>query len=266
MVLRGLGALFRAAIVCMMIYYPSFALADFDSRSGLDISLLFSLISSIVILIEYVSRTPSMIEFSMAPPYNRYRISVLTLVMVFLVTTINPTNSTGPIFDVVDAVSNAAVFILGLESEPVARLLNAFGSMSEPQRALIAELATGALFVAVITVIILSTLLWLQKWPLGQDGFNLWPNMPSFHARAGHKTETRMIQVALLSLVVTITFPFVLPQIVWLARVGTGVDFASNRLSVFWIIVLWSMVPAMAMMRSLALLKVAFLIDHLRKL
>lgn len=266
MVLRGLGALFRALIICLMVYYPSLSLTDFRSTTGLDISLLFGLIAAIVILIEYSTRTPSMIEFSMAPPYNRFRMSVFVLVTILLVTTINPTQSTGPLFDIAGSVTNSATFILGEQSNAVRRLVLSFGPRSAEQEALIAKLATSGLFVSFVTVALFSIILWLQKWPLGRDGFNLWPNMPSFHARAGHKTETRMIQVALITLLLAISLPFVLPQLLLMTRALTGYEFAENSLSVFWVITIWAVTPAMLLMRSLALLKVAFLIDHLRKL
>lgn len=265
MVLRGLGALMRAVIVCLMIYYPSLVLSDY-ANNGMDIFLLFGIIASIVVMIEYASRAPSLIEFSMAPPYNRFRISVLTLVIVFLVTTINPTNSTGPLFDIVKVVSNAAQFVLGDSSIPVRNLMWALGTVSPQQHALISELATGALFVSFISVVIFSIVLWLQKWPLGSDGFNLWPNMPSFHARAGKKTESRMMQIAALSFVLALTFPFVIPHVLGFIRNYIGSDFMAHRLTVFWVITIWAIVPAIAMMRGLALLKVAYLIDHLRKL
>jgi hypothetical protein len=265
MVARIIGSALRAIITCLVIYYPATYLPGF-SYAGVDIYLIFAGIAGTIVWVEYMSRQPSMIEFRLAPPYNRFRLSILVLVTVYLIAVMNPYNQAGPIFDLAEWVSDIALWVFPIDARPVSSMLLAAGITEGESAARLGKLCAGGLFVSFVSVILFSVTLWLQKWPLTHEGFNLWPNMPSFTSRAGRKTELRMLQIGLLSLILALTYPYVVPQLFGFARLWLNLDFAGSDLTLFWGIVAWSVVPAVSLMRCFALWKIAFLIDNIRKL
>lgn len=265
LLVRGIGAIVRAIVMCIVVAFPSLALSK-ASVFGLDLFLVISVISGLIILIEYLARTPSLIEFRLAPPYNRYRMCCLVLVSTFIVVIMNPNQAAGPVFDLTNSVANAALYLCNTAYVPVQMFTNAFGPIPEAMQMNILLWASGAFLVAFASALSMAVILWLQAWPLTQDGFNLWPNMPSFHTRAGRKTESRMVRMALISLLMAFLFPILIAALLSAVRRWLLIDYTQNMVLLFWLIAIWALVPAMAFLRGLALLKVAYMIDHLRKL
>lgn len=112
---------------------------------------------------------------------------------------------------------------------------------------------------------IFGAFIWLGAWPLSERGFNLWPNMPSFTARAGQKASTKIVQIAILSLTLAITLPYIIPYFVSYGGTALGINYDDNLLMVYWVLLSWSVIPAMALFRAISLMKLAFLTENLRK-
>lgn len=265
MLYRFMSALLRAGITFFMIAFPSSILAT-PEIGGFGAFVIFALLVSMIVFFEYAAESPSLIEFRYAPPYNRFRVMVFGGVSVFFVLSLNLNNQIGPIFDLANGVSKLGTMMVGHALSPVPALIEALGIQSATDQAEFARLAEGSLFIAFASTIIFSLIIWLQSWPLGDRGFNLWPNMPSFHARTGTRTEIRMVKIAALSIVMSMTLPYFFPIVLQTLKDVIGFTYDYNRHSGFWIIAIWTMIPAMALMRALALLKVAYLAQQLRSM
>ncbi len=248
-----------------MIAFPSSVLAS-PEIGGFGAFVIFALLAATIVFFEYAAVSPSLIEFRYAPPYNRFRVLVFGFITMFIVSTLNLNNQVGPIFDVVAGISNLASGVLNNAFSPIPSLLSVLQIESPVDKAEFTTLAEGSLFVAFVTAILFCFVIWLQRWPLSNQGFNLWPNMPSFHARAGSKTETRMIQIAILSIAMAIALPYLFPIVLQVLKDWLGFQYSYTRHSAFWIIAFWALIPAMALMRALVLLKVAYLASQLRSM
>ena len=89
--------------------------------------------------------------------------------------------------------------------------------------------------------------------------------MPSFTARAGQKASTKIVQIAILSLTLAITLPYIIPYFVSYGGTALGINYDDNLLMVYWVLLSWSVIPAMALLRAISLMKLAFLTENLRK-
>lgn len=248
-----------------MIAFPSSVLAS-PEIGGFGAFVIFALLASIIVFFEYAAVSPSLIEFRYAPPYNRFRVLVFGFITMFIVSTLNLNSQVGPLYDIVGGISNLASTVIGNGLSPVPSLLSVLDIKSATDEAEFVVLAEGSLFVAFMTAFVFCFVIWLQRWPLGNRGFNLWPNMPSFHARTGSKTEVRMIQIAILSIAMAIALPYVFPIVLQVLKDWLSFEYTYTRHSAFWIIAFWALIPAMALMRALVLLKVAYLASQLRSM
>ncbi|GHA47394.1 hypothetical protein GCM10008927_10260 [Amylibacter ulvae] len=265
MVFRFLSALLRAGIAFFLIVFPSSILAD-PNAGNFGAIVVFALVTGIVVFFEYMAFTPSLIEFRYAPPYNRFRVLVYAFIAVFIVTSLNANNQMGPIFELVDFVAQGANATFAHSWDPATVLANSLRLPDGADRESFIILAHGALFVAIFSALLFCLVIWLQRWPLSNAGFNLWPNMPSFHAQAGSKTESRMAQIALLSLSLAFAAPYLIPRVGQLVLDWMSFNYNYTHHSAFWIISFWAMFTAMTLMRGIVLLKVAYLASQMRSM
>jgi len=265
LIFRFLSALLRSGVVFFLIAFPSSVLAP-PGVGGLGSYVIFAMLAATIVFFEYASHSPSLIEFRHAPPYNRFRILVFGLTTMFIILNLNLNSQTGPIFDIVGGVSRFASWLFQNRFSPVYALINILNFENNADLMEFQRLAEVALFVSFFLSIFFCFVIWMQKWPLSGAGFNLWPNMPTFHASAGSRTEVRMLQIAILSFAMAVALPYLFPMVLQMLKAWLSIDYSYQRHSAFWIIMFWTMMPAMAMMRGLVLLKVAYLARELRSM
>lgn len=262
MIARVFGALVRALIVAFVIIVPSVLVSAGASQAQL-FTLTFAVVAAGVIFVEYLVAAPAVIEFRFASPYNSLRIMLVAATAVVL--------SQGLINQVLSGDSGWMPVAAGILERmmsswpsPSTLLVNSLNLSSDATYALIERLASFALCMAFFFAVVFGAYIWLGAWPLSKTGFNLWPNMPSFTARAGQKASTKILQVSILSLCLAITLPYIIPYLVGFGGDSLGINFDNDYLTIYWILLLWSMIPAMALFRAISLLKLAFLAENIR--
>jgi len=263
MITRFVGALIRAIVMAFIIIVPS-ALVSAGASQAQMFTLTFAVLASSVIFVEYIVQAPAVIEFRFASPYNRLRFLMLATMAIVL--------SQGLTNAVLSGNSGVLPIIGGLLermmsgwASPALHMVEALGLSGTSANELVLRIASFSICMAFFFTIVFGAYIWLGAWPLSKVGFNLWPNMPSFTARAGQKASTKILQVSILSFTLALTLPYLIPYFVRYGGSNLGINFEDDYLTIYWVLFLWSMMPAMALFRSISLLKLAFLAENIRK-
>jgi hypothetical protein len=262
-VYRTLGAGIRALIVAIIIILPS-ALVSAGASQAQTLTFTFALVASAVVFVEYLVEAPAVLEFRFASPYNRLRILLMACLAIILSQGL-ANNVLNPGSGVISVVGAIAERVMINWPSPATVLVNSFAVTTVDLNALLMRVASVGFVLAFLFTLIFGAYLWLGTWPLSNRGFNLWPNMPSFSARAGQKASTKILQVAILSLVLAVTLPYIIPYVVSYGRTSLGINYDDSYLILYWVLLLWSVLPAMALFRAISLMKLAFLAENIRK-
>lgn len=83
MMARLTGAILRAILVVLMIAIPSLLLPGTSSDTA-QIVVLMAFVAAGFTIIEYAAKSPSLVEFRDAPPFNRIRFFALLLTVLTL--------------------------------------------------------------------------------------------------------------------------------------------------------------------------------------
>ena len=258
------GAIVRALFVGILFLYPSVLIAGGLGNVDLFVQAL-CLLGVAIVMVEYMVEVPAIIEFRYAPPYNRMRFLLMMVLCLVLLAALGPNTFTGGNASLILPVANSFEAIFSWGSSPVQVLAPALTNdptLFGGNLTLILSLVFGTMMFGAITF---GIYLWISPWPLSAKGFNLWPNMPSFNARAGERASIKILQVAILSLALALLLPYIFAFFIEYCRNSLGMDFVSSKLVVYWTIFLWAAMPAMAIMRSVSLMKLAFLAENMRR-
>jgi|GEM_PF-3373010 len=262
MVFRTVGAAVRALIVAFIIIIPS-ALVSAGASQAQMFTFTFALVASAVVFVEYLVEVPAVLEFRFASPYNRLRILLIaSLALVLSQGLVNNIFGGNVGFMPVSAIISEQM--MSNWPSPAAVLSDAFAFSKVSLNALVIRLAAFAFCMALFFTLVFGAYIWLGAWPLSKRGFNLWPNMPSFTARAGQKASKKIVQVAILSLTLAITLPYIIPYFVAYGGKALGINYEDNFLMIYWVLLLWAVIPAMALFRAISLMKLAFLAENMR--
>lgn len=265
MISRIIGAVARAFLVVVFIATPSLLLPGITEDAGQVVALL-CIFGATFTLVEYGSRYPSMVEFRFAAPFNRLRFAALFLT-VFLISVvfrgmIYPTPLTEFITlsgrlvgEVIDfSVSPARLMLDSLQ--PVVRIEN-YGAL---------KASVGLSYVISLVMLIVFILaLNFNRWPSENQAFNVWVNLPLFEPSVRDDVVARLKRDALLNILLGFFLPFLVPAVM---RSVTGTFDPTDIVSpqpLIWMVTLWAFLPASIVMRGVAMMRVAAMIQNLRR-
>lgn len=265
MLSRLSGALLRAMLIVLVIALPSMVLPGTPADTILMASFLM-LCGGVMVFLEYMNEAPSLIEFRDAPPFNRIRFAALFAIV--LLTSLEVAHAVAP--GDVTSVAHQATQSLGqamqlpLSPPQLMRLMLPDGT-PELLGKVVAHTAGVAYAVAILSVAGFALALRLRDWPAGRKEFNLCTNLPTFDTVARGDVLDRLYRVAQTNLVVGFLLPFVLPA---LAKFGGGLldplKLAAPH-SLIWAVTIWAFVPASLLMRGIAMLRLARLVQDQRR-
>ena len=256
---RLAGASVRAALVAAMIVLPVIVLPELSPNSA-DLAILAAAIAAAFVIFEYGFTTPSLIEFRFAAPYNRFRFAILALLLTGIAFAFSePVSSTGTSLAVSGFAMKSAQF-WDFTGSPLTFFEGLTANMGPTSQRLVTNAAALALSLTAITLMVSSFVIWNFAWPLHAENFNLWINMPNFDVAIDEETQGTLRQSGLVSLIIGLTLPYLIPQAAY-AFVGPLQPINSgNSLLLLWMIVIWCFVPAVSILRAVALYKVANLL------
>ncbi|MFV2033979.1 MAG: hypothetical protein ACC631_02495 [Halocynthiibacter sp.] len=265
MISRLAGAVLRAIFVVLLIATPTLLLPA-QSPDTAQIVTLVALFAGGLVLFEYASAYPSLIEFRDAPPFNRVRFFSL-FATVFLLTILlrgrtDPTTLT----QFVAAVGGLIGYAIDFPYSPVRLVLTMFPEGTDGESLTLVRTATGISYlISLISLSIFAIMLRLQGWPLRGRSFNVWINLPTFDPTAGGDVVQRLIRDARFNIFLGFVLPFLTPLAVKSATVlfEPLSDYSSQTL--IWTVAAWAFLPASLFMRGIAMGRIADMIHEQRR-
>lgn len=265
MLARITGAALRSILVAILIATPSLLLPKSMSNSAEMIALL-AILASVLTFIEYYTVFPSFVEFRDAPPLNRMRFVAL-FVMVLLLTIISkhqfaPTNLTAMVSGVGAIIGRA----FDISYSPVHLVVLMLADSTSSAAVESVRIAAGvAYLIALIVVVMFLFVVRVMGWPINAGAFNVWINLPLFDPTAGGDVVRRLQRDSRINIIFGLLLPFLIPAVVKAASSLIGPVSMSDPHTLIWTISAWAFLPASMVMRGIAMMRIAELIEEKRR-
>lgn len=249
----------------MLVATPSMLLPGM-ADSAIEMGVFLALLAALLTFVEYNSNFPSVVEFRDAPPLNRIRFIALFVTVFALALickhTYQPSNLTALFSGLADKIGDGLDFpyspvrliILMLPDDAPAQLVDTLRSAAGVSYVI--GLATVASFLFVVRVL---------GWPTGNGAFNVWVNLPLFDPTTGGDVVYRLQRDARINIILGVLLPFIIPALVKLASDWGNTAILENPQTLIWTIAAWSFLPASMIMRGVALIRIAELIEEKRR-
>ncbi|WP_435702146.1 hypothetical protein [Yoonia sp.] len=252
-------------MVVFLIATP-YALLPITSQDSAQIVALVAVFAALFTLVEYTARSPSLVEFRDAPPFNRVRFSALFATVLCL----------SVIFRGEEAPSEITAYF----QQSGAQLGQTLDVPYSPVRLMVWMMPEGtddsvldrirsaaglSYLLSTFSVIWFIVLLRLSHWPPRNEAFNVWINLPTFDPTAGGDVVNRLRRDGIINILLGILLPFLVPLVVKLTDfVGTPLSLDSPQ-TLIWTVSAWAFLPASILMRGVALSRVAGMISAQRQ-
>ncbi|WP_299153860.1 hypothetical protein [uncultured Tateyamaria sp.] len=265
MIARLSGAAMRGFLVALVVATPALIVpgASIDSSQA---TVLVALFAAFMTFVEYSSKSPSIVEFRDAAPFNRLRFIALFLT-VFLLSVIckgktDPTLLTGALTSIGTIVGSSIDF----PYSPVRLVVLMLPSNAEPD--IVQSVRTAAGLAYLISLTAMTAFLFLVRvlgWPARSGAFNVWVNLPLFDPTAGGDVLHRLNRDARINIALGFLLPFVIPAVVKLAADLLNPISLENPQTLIWTMSAWAFLPASMIMRGIAMQRIAEMIRDQRK-
>ncbi len=226
---------------------------------------MLGLICAAVVLVEYGSSHPGLVEFRFAPPFNRIRFAGLAVTVVALSLMCRATLEPDPFGATVLAVGDLVGRAMDLPASPV-RIVTVLLSEGEgPEGARLVRAAAGvAYLVSLLTLAFFAIATRLLHWPLRDGGVNLWVNLPTFDWTEVATIEERLVRDARVNAVFGLTLPYFIPLMASLLSGFYALEAVRDYQTLVWMLALWAFFPASLLMRAMAMARIAALLRRKR--
>jgi hypothetical protein len=252
-------AVLRALFVIIVVALPQLLLEHGGSHAA-QLVTLAALLAGAFTLVEYAASAPSLVEFRDARPYNRIRVTFLTLGVLACCVMLRPDWEALPLHDAIHGLGRAWADLLWSWT-PVHLLVNTLPPEAEPHLVESVQAAAAAVYgLSLLMIAAFVVVLRRYDWP-GPGGFNVWVNLPQFDPTAGGDVVERMQRDAQANVALGLLLPMLAPLAVNL--LSTPFDGLALRepTALVWTLVIWAFLPASLAMRGLALHRLASLIE-----
>ncbi|WP_058248138.1 hypothetical protein [Tropicibacter naphthalenivorans] len=265
MIKRMVAAAARAILVALLIALPALILPGVRHDAAQMVALL-ALVASVLTFVEYFAEYPSLIEFRNAPPFNRMRFIALFLTVLLL--TLISRGQVAPT-GLSQWLTYAGLHVgqaMDFPFSPVRLMvLLAPEGLDEPHMQMIRTHAGLAYLISLASLLCFVALVRLLDWPIRKGAFNFWVNLPLFDPTAGGDVLRRLKRDSHVNVALGFLLPFLIPAVLKAASVyGTPVDLTDPQ-SLIWMMSAWAFLPASLIMRGVALMRIADLIEEKRR-
>ncbi|WP_343035273.1 hypothetical protein [Parasulfitobacter algicola] len=264
MFIRLASALLRAVFVMILIVFPSILLPGLTADTAF-IVVLIALFAAGLVIFEYASSYPSLIEFRDAPPFNRIRFISLfvTILMLTLICRgiYQPTALTILLTDIGHYIGK----VMDFPFSPVRLIISTLPDDSSAEKIELLRMTAGVSYMlSVMSLVYFMLFLALRAWPT-RSVFNVWVNLPTFDPTAGGDVVKRLNRDALVNVFLGFVLPFVIPIAIGAAaQLFTAISLDNDQ-TMIWMVTAWAFLPASLFMRGLAMGRVAKMIQKKRK-
>ena len=265
MIARITGAAARGTLVALLLATPALLLPNIAKDSS-QVVMLMAMLAGLLTFAEYNSKSPSIVEFRDAAPFNRLRFVALftTVFMLSLITKgkTDPTAVTNALTSIGLIVGNAIDFPYSPVRLVVLMLLNT------SENDIVSAVLTSAGLSYLISLIAMTAFLILVRvlnWPSRKGAFNVWINLPLFDPTAGGDVLVRLRRDARFNIAFGFLLPFFIPAVVKMAADLIHPIRLENPQTLIWTMSAWAFLPASMIMRGIAMGKIADMIEEKRR-
>ncbi|KJZ20765.1 membrane protein [Loktanella sp. S4079] len=253
-------------MVVILVIMPSLIMYQSGSNS-IEIVGLFAIFAAVFTAIEYASKSPSLVEFRDAPPFNRVRFSTLFATVLCLSVIFRGYDDPSLITEFFQQSGSSIGETIDFPYSPVRLMVLAL-----PQDApadLVQRVRDGAglsYLVSIFAIVWFVIVLRLRQWPRRDEPFNVWVNLPTFDPSASDNVVHRLERDGRINVILGFLLPFLVPAVLkLLANLGTPVALDDMH-TLVWMITAWAFLPASILMRGVALSRVAQMIRRQREM
>lgn len=256
MIYRLTGATVRAVIVAILVMLPSFLLSE-TSHSSLEFTRILATIAAVIVIYEYGFPTPSVIEFRFAAPYNRVRFMLilgLILAPAYLISNmLNDQAANG----LLTATASNGFALMDFSYSPVAIVADTLAGSDLVLRNVIGQAIALNVIICLSFTLAFCASVFANLWRFGGDNFNMWLNMPTYKSYDTSSLQNRLVNSSFSSLLIACLIPFFGPTIATVVLAWFSHSGSLAPITIIWVIALWTYLPAMYLMRAVALAKIA---------
>ncbi|HBS49076.1 MAG TPA: hypothetical protein DEA05_02820 [Rhodobacteraceae bacterium] len=265
MIARIPGAAMRGLLVALLVATPFLLLPGAASEAP-EIIVLLALVAALLTFLEYNATYPSFVEFRDAPPLNRIRFVALFAMVLALTLIARHGYEPSTLTALVVAFGGLVGQAMDFPYSPVRLLGLMMQADADPAVTETLRSAAGLAYAtALCAVAAFGFLVRMMGWPIGMGAFNVWINLPLFDPTTGGDVVARLQRDGRGNIILGVLLPFLIPAIV---KAGVGlfgpVGFSSPQ-TLIWTISAWAFLPASMVMRGIAMLRVADLIEEKRR-
>lgn len=249
----------------LLIAMPSIALPSVPADT-VQVVALIAIFAAVLVIFEYGSTYPGLIEFRDAPPFNRIRFGALFLTVAALTLISRHQTEPGTLGALLEIVGRMAADIIDFPYSPVrlvVLMLPEGSSLAVIEQVRVA--AALAYLVSLLSLAVFFYAIRVRQWPVHSGAFNVWVNLPTFDPTSGGDVVARLARDARFNVALGFLMPFFVPAITKAAGSVFGSVNLSDPHTMIWIVAAWAFLPASLFMRGLAMGRIALLIEVKRR-
>jgi hypothetical protein len=262
---RIVGAAARGVLVALLLATPALLLPNIAADSS-QVVLLMAMLAGFLTFAEYNAKSPSIVEFRDAAPFNRLRFIAL-FASIFLLSLItkgktDPTAVTNALTSIGLIIGNAIDFPFS----PVRLVVLMLPDTADADVVSAVRISAGLSYlISLIAMTAFLILVRILNWPSRKGAFNVWINLPLFDPTAGGDVLLRLRRDARFNIALGFLLPFFIPAVVKMAADLIEPITLENPQTLIWTMSAWAFLPASMIMRGIAMGKIADMIEEKRR-
>jgi len=262
---RIVGAAARGVLVALLLATPALLLPNIAAESS-QVVLLMAMLAGFLTFAEYNAKSPSIVEFRDAAPFNRLRFIAL-FASIFLLSLItkgktDPTAVTNALTSIGLIIGNAIDFPFS----PVRLVVLMLPDTADAGVVSAVRISAGLSYlISLIAMTAFLILVRILNWPSRKGAFNVWINLPLFDPTAGGDVLLRLRRDARFNIAFGFLLPFFIPAVVKMASDLIEPITLENPQTLIWTMSAWAFLPASMIMRGIAMGKIADMIEEKRR-
>jgi len=262
---RLVSAAARAFLVAVLVATPALLLPGTPIETTQMIALL-ALLGALLTFVEYVSESPSLVEFRFAPPFNRMRFFALATTVLLLTLICRGLVLPTPLSNVLGNLGTLVGAAMDFPFSPVRlMMLAAPPDIPASGLALIRTLAGISYGICLTTLIFFVIVVRVLDWPLRSGAFNFWINLPLYDPTTGGDILNRLKRDSHVNVALGFLLPFLIPAALKAASINATTLALTDPQTLIWTMSAWAFLPASLIMRGVALMRIAALIEEKRR-
>lgn len=227
---------------------------------------LLAMLAAVLTFVEYVSDYPSLIEFRNAPPFNRMRFVALFVTVLLLTLICRGHEAPGPVSTMLNETGEQIGAAMDFPFSPVRLMVLLAADNADPELVSMARTHAGlAYLISLVTLLAFVALVRLLNWPIRNGAFNFWVNLPLFDPTAGGDVLLRLKRDSHINVALGFLLPFLIPAVLKAASLYAVPVALSDPQTLIWTMSAWAFLPASLIMRGVALMRIADLIEQKRR-